>query len=424
MSKAFQALSSRNYRWYLTGQLVTASGTWMQRIAQDWLVLDITGGNATALGLATALQFIPFVLITPFAGVLADRFSRRRIMQVTATVGALTASLLAAIVITGNATVGWVYALAFVLGTAAAVDNPARQAMVGKVVPPEHLANAIALNSATFNLSRILGPSLGGVIIAVWGVGQAFAVNAASFVLAIVAVSMIRPATAVTKTTAKATFRDGLAYVQARPELIVVLAAVAVAATFAFNYAMFTALMAREQFNVSASAFGLASSVLAIGSIVGSLVAAKRRQPGLRRVLISGVAFGLATIAAGLQPNYTAFVAILPIAGFAALTFSVAAQCYLQLHAGDAFRGRVMGLYALVFFGGNPIGAPVLGWVADTFGPRWTLIGGGLAAAVGLGIVAWFARHLLREQPATAPGDSATPSDDQPPSQRQPVTAR
>ena len=422
MSAAFQALSSRNYRWYLTGQLVTASGTWMQRIAQDWLVLDITGGNATALGLATALQFIPFILITPFAGVLADRFSRRRIMQVTASVGAVTATLLAAIVISGNATVGWVYALAFVLGTAAAVDNPARQAMVARTVPPEHLANAIALNSATFNLSRILGPSLGGVIIAVWGVGQAFAVNAASFILAIVAVSMIRAATTSTEATKKATFRDGLAYVRARPDLIVVLAAVAVAATFAFNYAMFTALMAREQFNVSAAQFGIASSVLAVGSIVGSLVAARRRQPGLRRVLISGVAFGLATVAAGLQPNYTAFVAILPVAGFAALTFSVAAQSYLQLHAGDAFRGRVMGLYALVFFGGNPIGAPALGWVADTFGPRWTLIGGGLAAALGLAVVAWFARRFVGQQADRGSQTASSQPTDE--TDKQPVSAR
>ena len=418
MSVAFRALSSRDYRWYLTGQLVTASGTWMQRIAQDWLVLDITGGNATALGLATALQFIPFVLITPFAGVLADRFSRRRIMQVTATVGAVTAAILAAIVITGNATVAWVYALAFVLGSAAAVDNPARQAMVGSVVPPENLANAVALNSATFNLSRILGPSLGGVLIAIWGVGPVFAVNAASFVLAILAVSMIRTPTTAAGAVARATFRDGLAYVRARPDLIMVLAAVAVAATFAFNYAMFTALMAREQFGVSASAFGLASSILAVGSIAGSLVAARRSQPGLRRVLIAGVAFGLATVAAGLQPNYVAFVAILPLAGFAALTFSVAAQSYLQLHAGDAFRGRVMGLYVLVFFGGNPIGAPALGWVADTFGPRWTLIGGGLAAALGLAAVAWFGRHLLRDNSATKP--TAKPVE----GELQPVAAR
>lgn len=421
MTRTFPAISSRNYRWYLTGQLVTASGTWMQRIAQDWLVLDITGGNATALGLATALQFIPFVLITPFAGVLADRFSRRRIMQVTATVGAITATTLAAIVISGHATVGWVYALAFVLGAAAAVDNPARQAMVARTVPPEHLANAIALNSATFNLSRILGPSLGGVIIAVWGVGQAFAVNAASFLLAIVAVSMIRAATTAAEDTKKATFRDGLAYVRAHPDLIVVLAAVAVAATFAFNYAMFTALMAREQFNVGAAQFGIASSVLAVGSIIGSLVAARRRQPGLRRVLISGIAFGLATVAAGLQPNYTAFVAILPIAGFAALTFSVAAQSYLQLHAGDAFRGRVMGLYALVFFGGNPIGAPALGWIADTFGPRWTLIGGGLAAALGLAVVAWFARHLLGQPADRASQVASSQPVDEPMKQPQPA---
>lgn len=396
MSPAFQALHHRGYRWYLVAQLVTASGTWMQRIAQDWLVLEITGGQATALGLATALQFIPFVLITPFAGVLADRFSRRAIMQITASVGALSAGVLAAVVISGQVTVGWVYAMAFVLGCAAAVDHPARQALVGEVVPRDDLANAVALNSATFNLSRILGPALGGVLIALWGVGPVFALNSASFLIAITAIAMIGSIAPPGGSSARATFRDGLEFLRSRRDLIVVLCAVAIAATFAFNYAMFTVLMAREEFGVGAGQFGIASSVLATGSIVGSLYAARQRKTSLSRVLVSGVAFGIATVVAGIQPNYAMFMLVLPIAGFAALTFSVAAQSYLQLHTPDSHRGRIMGFYALVFFGGNPLGAPLLGWVADTYGPRWTLIGGGLAAALGLTILAWVTWRLTR----------------------------
>lgn len=417
MSPAFQALRNLDYRWYLLAQLVTASGTWMQRIAQDWLVLDITNGRATALGLATALQFIPFVLVTPFAGVLADRFSRRTIMQVTASIGAVSAGLLALVVLSGQVSIGWVYVMAFVLGCAAAVDHPARQALVGEVVPPHDLANAVALNSATFNLSRILGPAIGGVLIALWGVGPVFAVNAGSFLLAILAISMISVAIAPSGQQVRATMLDGLRFLRSRPDLIVVLVAVAIAATFAFNYAMFTVLMAREQFGVGAGQFGIASSILATGSIVGSLYAARRRRTGLARVLVGGVAFGLATIVAGLQPTYTMFLLVLPIAGFAALTFSVAAQSYLQLHTDNSFRGRVMGFYALVFFGGNPIGAPLLGWISDTFGPRWTLIGGGLAAAVGLLALAWVARRVTRRGGMTSRAEASVVVP-------QPVTAR
>lgn len=396
MSPAFQALRNARYRWFLLAVLVTSTGTWMQRIAQDWLVLDITGGNATALGLTTALQFAPFVVITPLAGVFADRWNRKVIMQVTASIGMLSAGLMAFVVISGQVTTGWVYLLALLLGTAAAVDHPARQAFLGEVVTEQTLANAVALNSATFNLSRILGPAMGGLVIAAWGVGPVFALNAVSFAVAVMAIAMVRiqPAQSVDRRTA--TFRDGLRYLRENPDLVVVIAAVGIAATFAFNYALFTVLMAREEFAVGAHQFGVASSVLACGSIVGSLVAARMPPATLRRVFVAGVAFGAATFAAGLMPTYPLFVAFLPLAGLAALTFSVAAQSYLQLHSAMTHRGRVMGMYTLVFFGGNPIGAPVLGWVSDTFGPRWTLMGGGLVAAVGLSLLALVARRWLR----------------------------
>jgi predicted MFS family arabinose efflux permease len=248
-------------------------------------------------------------------------------------------------------------------------------------------------------------------MIAIWGVGPVFAVNAASFAVAIASIAMVSVAPLSLRGSQRATFRDGLSYLRSRPDLVVVIVAVGIAATFAFNYALFTVLMAREEFAVGAHQFGIASSVLAVGAIVGSLVAARMRPADLRRVFLAGVAFGLATAAAGLLPTYATFLVFLPVAGLAALTFSVAAQSYLQLHSAMSHRGRVMGMYTLVFFGGNPIGAPILGWVSDVWGPRWTMIGGGTIAAVALAAVALAGRRWLAHKPTVALADSSDRSE-------------
>jgi len=399
MSRTFAALGSGSYRWYLSGQVVTSTGTWMQRIAQDWLVLELTHGNAAALGMVTALQFLPFVMLTPLAGVLADRFRRTRILLVTSAMGMISAALLGAVVLSGAVTVTWVFALAALLGVAAAVDHPARQAVLGQLVSREHLANAVALNSAGFNLSRVIGPALAGVVIAAAGVGPVFLVNAVTFAWALVAVTKLRPTPIVAESSSAVTFRDGLRYLRSRPDLALVLGSMAIAATFAFNFAIFTVLMAREEFGVDAAAFGLASSVLALGSITGSLLAARRVGRGLAFLFVAGIGFGAATAVSGLMPTYWAFLLFLPICGFLALTYSVSVQSYLQLRSAPEQRGRVMGIYALVFFGGNPIGAPLLGLVAETFGPRWAVIGGGLLAAIGLSVLAWSWRRYRRRHP-------------------------
>jgi MFS family permease len=413
MSRTFTALSIRNYRWYLTGQVVTNVGTWMQRVGQDWLVLDISHGNALTLGITTALQFIPFVVIAPLAGVLADRVSRRLVMVIAGLLAGTAALALGAAVMADSVSVGLIYLLAFVLGVAAALDNPARQALLGQLVPTGNLANAVALNSATFNLSRIVGPAAAGVTIALVGIGPVFVINAASYLVALLAVAALRPKDfhgPSPQGSAGASFAGGVRYVRRRPDLLIVLGLVAVVATFACNYQITTALMANQEFKVGVAAYGVMGSVLACGSILGSLLAARRHTVGLRFVIWSGIAVAVVTFAAGLMPNYPLFLAFLPLCGLLILTFTVSAQSYLQLAAGDHVRGRVMGLYTLVFFGGNPVGAPLLGLVARELGPRWGLLGGGALATIGVAVIAGLAVARRRSRNESR---DATPPDQQ-----------
>ncbi|MCB0916321.1 MAG: MFS transporter [Actinobacteria bacterium] len=396
MSRTFASFSHRNYRWFISGQAVTNIGTWMQRIAQDWLVLEVTHGNAVALGLVTALQFLPFLLLTPFTGVVADRFSRRAVLMVTGAAGGTAAAALAVTTMAGATTLGVILAAGAVLGVASAFDHPARQALLGELVGPDELRNAVALNGATFNMARIVGPALAGLGIAALGTGPVFAVNAASFAVAVWTLTRLRSADfhLVARSAERVTFTAGLRYLRSRSDLVFVILAVALAAVFAFNFALTTALMATAEFDRGAAEYGLLGTSLALGSITGSLLAARRRAPiDLRYVFAAGVAFGLVTATAGLMPNYLTFVLFLPLAGLTALTFSIGAQSYLQLHTDPGMRGRVMGFYALVFFGSNPVGAPLLGWISMQFGPRWALIGGGLLAAAALTLLSLWAAH-------------------------------
>ncbi|MDQ1246180.1 MAG: hypothetical protein QG597_547 [Actinomycetota bacterium] len=408
MSRTFAALAHPNYRWFISGQAVTNIGTWMQRVAQDWLVLEVTHGDAVALGLVTALQFLPFIVLAPVAGVVADRVSPRKVLAVTGSLGAVAAGSLAAATIAGAAGIGLIFVAGAVLGVAAAFDQPARQALVGRLVPRSSLANAVALNSATFNLARIIGPALAGLAIAAVGSGPVFAVNSASFLVAVGTLAFVRPAAVEHgpgDAADRVTLRAGIAYLRSRPDLLVVLAAVGLAAIFAFNYSITIALMATAEFHRGAAEFGLLGAALSLGSITGSLLSARRQGPvGLRFVLVAGVAFGAVTAVSGLMPNYVWFALALPFCGLAALTFSVAAQSYLQLHTAPELRGRVMGVYVLVFFGSNPVGAPLLGWISMQFGPRWGLIGGGVLAAVGLLVLAWFVARRGIARPAAASG--------------------
>src|SRR5215468_1346482 len=359
--RTFASLGTRNYRLFVTGQVVSNTGTWMQRVAQDWLVLELTHGSGTALGIATGLQFLPQLLFSLWGGVIADRYPKRRILFVTqATMGAL-ALILGVLALTGAVAVWQVYLLAFALGMAAVVDSPARQTFVAEMVGQGGMANAIALNSAAFNLARITGPAVAGLVISTVGTPAAFLVNAASFGAILIGLKLMRPAEfhpVERAARAPGQLREALAYVRARRNLWLTLALVFFVATFGMNFQVTTALMSRGVFHTGAGAFGLASTMFAVGALGGALLAARRARPGMRLLLTTALAFGVLEVVAGLVPT-----------GVALLMFTTTANSTTQLGTTHTVRGRVMGLYMLVFLGGAPLGSPPVGWAAEQFGP-------------------------------------------------------
>ena len=355
----------------------------MQRVAQDWLVLQLTHGSGTALGIATGLQFLPQLLLSLWGGMIADRYPRRRILFATqAAMGAL-ALILAVLDSTSLVTVWQVYLLAFALGLVAVVDNPTRQTFVAEMVGPAGMANAIALNSAVFNLARIAGPAVAGLVISAVGTAAAFWLNAASFGAVLIGLKLMRPADmhpVVRAPRAPGQLREAFGYVRARPELWLTLALVFFIATFGMNFQVTNALMSRGVFHTGAGAFGLASTVFAVGALGGALLAARRSRPGMRLLLVTGFAFGVLEVLSGLMPSFWAFLAL--------LMFSTTANATVQLGTDPAMRGRVMGLYMLVFLGGAPLGSPMVGWAAEQFGPRVSLFVGGAVSALATAVVA------------------------------------
>jgi MFS family permease len=380
----FRALEERNYRLYFGGQVLSNAGTWMQRVAQDWLVLDLSGSSGVALGITTGLQFLPYLLFSLWGGTIADRMPRRRLLIITQAVMGVLAILLGVLAVMGQATVAIVFVMAFALGVAAAFDNPARQAFVNEIVGKERVGNAIALNSASFNLARLVGPALAGVLVAVVGSGWVFIINGLSFGVTILALLAMRTSELRPQKRQEGAVRlsQGLHYVRQHADLVLALALAFIVATFGLNYQMTMALMARNQFGVGAEAFGIMSTALAVGALAGSLLAARRVHVPLRLVAVSALVFGLVEVVNGLAPTYWSMLLLLPFAGIAAMTFTTSVQTYLQSRSEGWVRGRVMGIYTLLFFGGTPLGAPVIGWAAERFGPRSGLIGGGLGTVL------------------------------------------
>jgi MFS family permease len=393
VSRTFRALGVRNYRRYAAGQLVANTGIWMQRVAQDWLVLELTDGSATALGITVGLQFLPMLLLGLWGGSLADRFPRRRLLMVTSAAMGLLAAVLGVVVLTGSATVGLVMVLAFALGSAAALDSPARQAFVSEMVDVEDLPNAVALGTASFNLGRVIGPSVAGLLIALVGTGWVFVINAFAFGAVLVALLGVRTAelrTPVAPGRDSGGLRVGLRYVWQRPELVMVMVVAFFVGTFGLNFSLTIALMTTQVFDGGPEAFGLASTVLALGSLSGSLAAARRGAPRLRLVILAAVGFGLAAVTVSLMPTYVTFLVALPLVGIGALTLINAMQSFLQLNSDPGVRGRVLGIYGLVFLGGTPLGSPIVGWIAETLGPRWSIGLGGVISATAAVVAGLF----------------------------------
>jgi len=398
VSPTFSSLKVHNYRLYAGGMLVSNTGTWMQRVGQDWLVLQLTHNSGTALGITTGLQFLPMLLFSLWGGVLADRYPKRRVLLLTQTLMAMTALVLGGLVLSGAVETWHVYLLAFALGTATSIDNPARQAFVVEMVGPEEMTNAVGLNSASFNAGRLLGPAVAGLLIGWLGTtGPVFMINAVSFAAVIAALLRMRPDELTPSRPAERSpgqVREGLRYVAIRPDLLAVIAVVFVVGTFGFNFQMTTALMATQVFHKGPREFGLLGSIMAVGSLTGALFAARRGQPLQRLVLGAAAAFGLLEVAAGLMPTYLTFAAALVPVGVAALTFATSANATVQLSVDPAMRGRVMAVYMAVFMGGTPLGSPFLGWLAEVAGARWSLaVGGGLSTAAAVAAAAWLARR-------------------------------
>ncbi len=405
MSSVFRSLRVRNYRLFASGQLVSLAGTWMQRTAQDWLVLRLSHNSGAAIGITTGLQFLPLLLFGLYGGVIADRFRKRNLLVATQSFMALCALALGILDASGQVTLYEVYVLAFLLGVGTAVDNPVRQAFVSEMVGAKDVANAISLNSATFNTSRIIGPALAGVLIETAGTAVLFFANAASFLAVIAGLLLMREEELHTRERlrrARGQLRAGLKYVWSRKELLVPIYLVGVVGTFGLNFQVTLALMDKTVFHRGAAGYGFLTAIIALGSLAGALAGARREKPKIGTLLATVTAFGAAEVVCGLMPSYPLLALLLLPSGFFVISFSTGANSFVQLNSEGAMRGRVMGVYMLVFLGGTPLGAPVIGWLSQTYGARWGLIIGGLlslaAGATAAGAMALYRRGGVRRK--------------------------
>ncbi len=385
----FRSLRSYNFRLWTAGALVSNIGTWMQRIAQDWHVLtQLTHHDASALGIVIGLQFAPLLLLLPWTGSAADRLDQRKLLMATqAAMGAL-ALILGALTISGVVQLWHVYVLAFLSGAVLALDAPVRQTFVAEMVGDDDLPNAVALNSMSFNSAQMIGPAVAGLLIAGVGLGWAFLLNGLSFAAVLISISFFRRSELHPNPRAHRTsggFLEGLRYVWKRPDLGAILLMLFLIGTFGFNFPIFISTMAVNVFHTDARGFGLLSSLMAVGTLAGSLFAASRMKPSLSSLLVGAGVFGLGCGLAALAPGYWWFALALVVVGAAALTFVNGTNSMMQLSTEPAMRGRVMALRVSIALGGTPIGAPIVGWVANHFGPRWSLaLGSGAAFTAAL----------------------------------------
>ncbi|MCX5297632.1 MFS transporter [Streptomyces sp. NPDC002812] len=388
----FSSLKIRNYRLFATGQAVSNTGTWMQRIAQDWLVLSLTG-SASAVGITIALQFLPMMLFGLYGGVLADRLPKRPLLLCTQAAMGLTGLALGVLTLAGHVNVWHVYLAAFLLGLVTVVDNPARQTFVSEMVGKDQVANAVSLNSANFQSARLVGPAIAGVLITAVGSGWAFLLNGLSFAAPLAALMLMRTRElhpVEVQPRAKGQLREGLRYVAGRPELIWPIVLVGFIGTFGFNFPIWLSAFVSKVFHGDAGTYGLFNTLIAAGSLAGALLAARRGLSRLRLLVAAAVLFSVLLLVTAFAPGFWLFAALLVPIGVFGLTVNVTANSSVQMATDPEMRGRVMALFMMVFTGGTPIGAPLVGWVTDTYGARIGMAAGGavsLAAAVTIGLV-------------------------------------
>jgi MFS family permease len=390
LRRSFNSLEVPNYRRYFAGQLISLSGTWMQTVAALWLILTLTD-SGVAVGLTTALQFLPMLLIGAWGGLLADRIPKRRLLITTQALMAIPAIGLFAVTATGVVTPWMVYLAVFAMGSVNAIDNPARQSFVYEMVGPGRVVNAVSLNSVIVQMARIVGPALAGILIAAFGVVPCFALNALTFVAMIVALWGMDPRGLHTEPVAPrapGAIRAALRYVARTPELALPLALMALVGTLGFNFQVVLPLLAKFSFEGGATTYAAMVSAMAVGSIVGALVNGAHGQTGPRLIAAGALAFGALGLLAASMPVLALELPMLALLGAAAVTFAATINSTLQLAVAPEMRGRVMALYSVVFLGSTPIGGPLTGWLAETYDPRVALL---LAGVTGLG-AAWAAR--------------------------------
>jgi MFS family permease len=386
----FSSLSNRNYRLFFIGQLVSVCGNWMQTVAQAFLVLQLTT-SGTVLGLTIGARFAPMFLFGPWGGLIADRVDKRRILYVTQALSGLLALVFGLLVSAHAIEIWMVYVLAAALGFVNVFDNPARQSMISELVPLDQLRNAVTLNSVTVNMARIFGAALGGAVTAGLGLAVCFDLNAASFLAVLATLAMMstdqmsRP---VRESRQKGQIRAGLRYVRGTPALLVPLVMIAVIGTLAWEFQVSLPLLAKNTFHGDAGPYGVMASIMGIGAVIGGLAAASRQRVSMRALSISAIGWGLAITAAGLAPDRPVEYAVLVAVGYGSVTFNSLAKSALQLAVVPEMRGRVMALWALAWLGSTPIGGPIIGWISEEFGARWSLLAGGIPT-VAVGVVAY-----------------------------------
>ena len=404
------SLRQRNYRLFFFGQLVSVAGTWMQTVAQSFVVLDLTH-SGTQLGLTSAARFLPMFVFGPLGGVFADRMDRRRVLYVTQTLSGLLAGVFAVTVGTHSIRLWIVYLLALALGFVNVFDNPARQSFISEMVSAEDLPNAVTLNSVAMNMARVLGAALGGVIAAAIGLALCFTINALSFGAVLVSLAAMRsselfPAKRVSRQ--KKQVRQGLRYVRNTPELLIPLLMIAVIGTLAWEFQVSLPLMASKVFHGGAASYGVMASVMGGGAVVGGLISAARARPRARALCLAAIGWGIAILAAAVAPSFALELAALVFVGYGSITFNSLAKTTLQLAAKPEMRGRVMALWALAWLGSTPIGGPIVGWAGQAFGARWALVIGGVAAlACGVLALPALTRIDRRPAPDTSPAPAA-----------------
>jgi MFS family permease len=399
--RAFSALEVRNFRLYFTGQVISVSGTWMQRVAQSWLVLELTG-SGSAVGTVTAFQFLPLLLLAPVGGLLADRMDKRKVLFVTQTLFGLVAAVLAVLVLTERVELWMVFALALVHGLVGSFDNPARTALVAELVGTGRITNALGLHSVLISTARVVGPAVGGFLIVTVGMGICFVIGSASYLALIAALVLMRSEDierAIPEPRRRRQLRDGLRYVRSEPVLFVPLVMMAVIGLFVWEFEVVLPLLARFTFAGDADLFGTMFAALGVGSVAGGLYAASMSDPPARFLVRLTYALGAAVGVAAITPWLWAEYLVLVIVGATVTAFLTVGNSVLQIHSLPEMRGRVVALRAVAVLGARPIGAPIGGWIGEHLGPRYAL---GIGAVAGIAVAVWAHRWIVRYDRRTA----------------------